>query len=151
VNAIEELLDIEAIKNIRVMYSHYFDGHEMDKLVELFTEDAVCEFGPKYGGDWVGRETMRENFQHYADGEGPPWSVMHATTNPVVRLTGPDTAEGRCYLIDMSAAEGIENPVILLGIYDDLYRKIDGRWLIERTRIDFLWPNRYILEDRAPK
>jgi hypothetical protein len=38
--------------------------------------------------------------------------------------------------------ETSENPLTLFGIYDDVYRKVDGRWLIARTRIDFLWPRR---------
>lgn len=146
--AIEELIEIEAIKTLRVLYSHYFDGQEIEKLADLFTEDAICEFGPDYGGDWVGRETIRKNFQDYADREGPPFSVLHATTNPMVQLTGPDTARGRCYLLDLNVAEGAENPLILFGVYDDLYRKVEGRWLFEKTRIDFLWPKRYILPPR---
>ncbi len=27
---------------------------------------------------------------------------------------------------------------------DDAYRKIDGQWFIDRTRIDFLWPRREV-------
>ena len=54
------------------------------------------------------------------------------------------TAHGRWYLLDLRTTEGVENPLILFGIYDDLYHKVDGRWLIHRTRtrIDFLWPKR---------
>ena len=43
---IEELLEIEEIKNPRMLYSHYYDGVEVEKLVDLFTDDAICEFGP---------------------------------------------------------------------------------------------------------
>ncbi len=32
---IEELLEIEAIKKLRICYSHYYDGGETDKLVDL--------------------------------------------------------------------------------------------------------------------
>lgn len=49
--AIEDLIDVEAIKNVRIMYAQYFDGQEMDKLADLFTEDAICEFDAAHGSD----------------------------------------------------------------------------------------------------
>ena len=140
--AIEDLVEIEAIKNVRHLYSHYFDGKEIAALADLFTEDAVCEFGPAYGGDWEGREQIRENFAKYAEQEGPPYGVLHAVTNPWIRLIDAETAHGRWYLLDLNTSEGTENPLILFGIYDDVYNKRDGRWRIHRTRIDFLWPRR---------
>jgi hypothetical protein len=141
-DAMQELLETEAIKKLRVQYSHYFDGQLLDELVDLFTDDAVCEFGPDYGGDWVGKPQIRENFSTYLQNEGPVHGVMHVTTNPLIRIVDENTAHGRWYLLDLRTTEGVENPLILFGIYDDLYTKVDGRWLIHRTRIDFLWPKR---------
>jgi len=148
VTTIQELLDIHEIKNLRNLYSAAFDGKEIENLTALFTADAVCEFGPEYGGNWVGPETIRKNFQSYLDEEELPWSWLHAITNHIVELTGPDTAKGRCYLIDLDVQAGNENPLYHFGVYDDLYKKVDGKWLFYRTRIDFLWPNRYIMEHR---
>ncbi len=141
-NAVEELAEIEAIKRLRIAYSHYFDGQQVDDLVDLFTEDAVCEFGPDYGGDWVGKDAIRANFEQWSQAEGPQYGVMHAVTNPLIRLIDDTTAHGRWYLLDLRTTEGVENPLILFGIYDDVYRKIFGQWRIQRTRIDFLWPKR---------
>jgi hypothetical protein len=146
---IEELLEIEEIKNLRIMYSHYFDGGQIDELAGLFTEDAVCEFTADYGGNWEGRETIRANYARFRV-EGRPFSFMHANTNPWIRLLGPTQANGRWYLLDLTLREGVENPLGLFGIYDDVYRKVDGRWLIARTRIDFLWPNRSFFGYRTP-
>jgi hypothetical protein len=148
VTTIENLIDIHEIKNLRILYSAYFDGQEIDKLMELLTPDVVCEFGPEYGGNWEGHETIRANFLSYMDREGQPWSVMHAITNHIIELTGPDTAKGRCYLLDLNLADGNPDPLFLFGVYDDLYKKVDGNWLIYRTRIDFLWPTRHIMEAR---
>ena len=91
---LEELLEKETIKELRIMYSHYFDGKNIDGLVDLFTDDAVCEFGPNYGGDWVGKEQIRQNFAQYAEGEGAPFAVLHAVTNPWIRLIDESTANG---------------------------------------------------------
>jgi len=49
------LLDIEAIKKLRILYSHLLDTKDLDKLTELFTEDAVCNFGGGRGV-WTGRD-----------------------------------------------------------------------------------------------
>lgn len=141
-DAIEDLVEIEAIKNLRHLYSHYFDGKLLDELVGLFSEDAVCEFGPAFGGDWVGREQIRENFARWAEREGEPYGVLHAVTNPWIRLLDAETAHGRWYLLDLNTSEGAPNPLQLFGIYDDVYKKCDGQWRIHRTRIDFLWPRR---------
>ena len=141
---LEQLVEKEAVKELRIMYSHYFDGKAIDALADLFTEDAVCEFGPDYGGDWVGKAQIHANFATYAEREGPEYGVLHSVTNPWIRLIDETTANGRWYLHDLRTTEGIENPLILYGIYDDLYKKVDGRWLIHRTRIDFLWPKRQV-------
>ena len=141
---LEELLETENIKQLRIKYSHYFDGKKIEELSELFTEDAICEFGPDYGGDWIGRDSIRENFQRYADGEGPPYGVLHAVTNPLIEIKSETIAHGRWYLHDLMTQEGQKNTQILYGIYDDVYKKVFGRWLIYRTRIDFLWPKRKV-------
>jgi len=146
--AIEDLVEIEAIKNVRNLYSHYYDGQKVDELVDLFTEDAVCEFGPMFGGDWVGREAIRKNFDKWIRREGQPYGVLHALTNPWIRLIDAETAHGRWYLLDLRTSEGVENPLILFGIYDDVYRKQNECWRIHRTRIDFLWPRRDVSPPR---
>ena len=145
---IEELLAVEAIRKLRVLYSHYFDGKRFDELVDLFSDDAVCEFGPSSGGDWVGKQQIRERFAVFARREGVEYGVLHAVTNHNVTLIDAQTAHGRAYLLDLRTTEGVENPLILFGIYDEVYRKVDGAWKIHRTRIDFLWPKR---EYRGPR
>ncbi len=140
---IEELLEIEAIKQMRYQYSHFYDGNRLDDLVDLFTDDAVCEYGPNFGGDWVGKEQIRARYDAFLHGSGRDvHSQMHAVTNPWIRLLGENEAAGRWYQLNLNVAEGAENPLTLFGIYDDVYRKVDDEWKIHRTRIDFLWPRR---------
>ena len=140
---LEELLEIEEIKNTRHLYSHYYDGNMLDELVSLFTDDAICEFGPAFGGNWVGKDQIRDNYHEYLYDSGRAvHSQMHAVTNPWIRLLGPDEANGRWYQLNLNVAEGAENPLTLFGIYDDVYKKVGDQWKIHRTRIDFLWPRR---------
>ena len=94
---VEELLEREAIKEVRILYSHYFDGNEPEKLAALFTEDAVCEFDEAHGGKWEGRADIYAKFAAYKAEN--PYSFLHCTTNPLIRILGPDKANARWYLI----------------------------------------------------
>jgi hypothetical protein len=144
---VEELLEIEAIRKLRVLYSYYLDAGELDSLVDLFAEDAVCEFGPY--GVWQGKKTIRDNYEVV---ERPlidkgPFQTLHANTNHWVELTGPDAALGRVYLIDLSMGDPEKNPLIWLGVYDEAYRKIGGAWKIQRSSLQFMWPQRHLTAD----
>lgn len=144
---IQEYLEIEAIKKLRSLYSHYFDGLEIDKLAMLFTEDAVCEFGPPLSyGNWRGRDEIREKYRAVPPPGIPPFSYMHAITNAWVELTGPDSATGRWYLLDLVLTDKLgppgsepAPPVSLVGVYNDRYKKVNGDWFIHWTRIDHIW------------
>ena len=35
-NALEELVEVAAIKKLRIQYSHYFDGQEVDAPADLW-------------------------------------------------------------------------------------------------------------------
>ena len=136
---LEEHLEIEAIKQLRVLYSHLFDSHRTDEMAMIFTEDAVCEFSDDLPyGDWVGREEIRKQYKEVASHSTKPFSYMHATTNGWVELTGPDSATGSWFLLDLGMGDN-PNPVGLIGVYNDVYKKVDGEWFIHRTRIDHIW------------
>ena len=55
---IDELLAIEEIRNLRLEFSACFDHQDLDALVALFTDDAICDFGSY--GVWNGRDTIRD-------------------------------------------------------------------------------------------
>ncbi len=147
---IDELLAIEEIKRLRIGYTVHCDAHDFDALAALFTEDAVCEFGEAFGGDWVGRSDIRANYEREMRKAGSPFDTLHVVTNPWIELTGEDSAKGRWYLIDLMVRQdgaiktrgGSANPLLFLAIYEDRYRKVDGSWRISRTRLHFLWPEK---------
>jgi hypothetical protein len=145
---LELLVETEKIKKLRVLYSHYFDSNDLDKLADLFTDDCICEFGPH--GTWTGKQQLRSNYEAVSKDldklKTGSYPYLHVTTNHWVELTGPDTAEGRCYLIDwVTQFTANLGPLQLLGIFDDEYKKVNGAWKIHRTRIDFLWPDRHVV------
>jgi hypothetical protein len=144
IRRLRELLEIEEIRKLGLLYSQLQDHGQLDRLAAIFTADAVCEFGPY--GEWHGRDTIRANYaQVRIDFGGQPFFALHANAHHWVELTGPDQAVGRRYLLDMLTTRGpTENPLLWLGIYDEAYRKEDGCWKIARCSLQFLWPERHL-------
>ncbi|MED5597272.1 nuclear transport factor 2 family protein [Janthinobacterium sp. P210006] len=141
---VQTLLDLEAIKNLRIRYSHLLDSNRIAELAELFAPDAVCNAGL---GEWRGRNAIRAGLQRafddYDTERHGSYPFLHAVTNHWVELLDADTAQGRCYLIDLHTRQPEQrDPWILLGAYADEYRRIDGRWQISRSQLDIVWPAR---------
>ena len=145
ITVLRRMIEVDAIKRTRLLYSHLMDTKRLDDLADIFTEDAVCEFGPF--GSWHGRETIRQNY-HAVEKDLEIFFAMHGTCDHLVELTSDDTAVGRAYLFEPNTTKsGKENPFIYLGVYDDEYRKVDGNWLIARCTLQFLWPERHLSGD----
>ena len=146
IKKLRELLEVEAIRKVRVLYSQLLDGGEIDALAAIFTKDALCEFGPY--GEWQGRETIRANYQQvFREQIKYIFGSLHNTGNHWVELTSPSAAVGRIYLIDaLTHTDPAANPIEWFGVYDDAYEKIDGAWLIKRMSLQFLWPQRQLTE-----
>lgn len=143
---LQELNDLEDIRNLRLDYTHHFDGGDLDALLDLYTEDAVTDFGVM--GVWSGKAEMRAGWLPYFEARaGAPRYTYgrHAVTNPRIEIDGDD-AVADWFLIDISYFERHstvprENPVVLYGTYVDLCKRIDGVWKLTRTTLHFQWPN----------
>ena len=106
---LRELLEIEEIKRTRLLYTHLMDAKRLDDLANIFTEDAVCEFGPF--GSWSGRDVIRKNY-HAVEKDLDNFYAMHGTCDHLVELTSPDTARGRAYLFEpVTEKSADENPL----------------------------------------
>ena len=147
VRRLRELLEIEEIRKLGLLYSQLQDHGYLDRLLEIFTADALCQFGPY--GEWRGVEEMRVNYAKVKqDMGGEAFAALHANSHHWVELTGPTTAVGRRYLLDLVLARpASEHPFLWLGLYDEEYRKEGGRWKIARTTLQFLWPERHLSGD----
>lgn len=148
---IENLLSIEEIKNVRLAYAAHYDNQRLDALMDLFCDDAVCDFGPEWGS-WAGHGEIRKNYAVAMNMTGGPFDSLHVVTNPWITLSGPTTAHGRWYLLDLltrqkpvtelATRSGHDNPLLYLAIYEDDYRKVGDTWKFARCKLHFLWPER---------
>lgn len=142
--ATQRLLDREEIRDLRTLYAHHLDSNNIQALDQVFSIDAVVEVtvGKMDGIDAI-RAGLTDAFKLYDRDEQGSYPFMHAITNHWIKLTGPDTAEGLCYLIDFETASKPDpNPLLLLGLYADEYKRINGEWRITRTRLEVVWPDR---------
>lgn len=141
---LKALLDREEIRNLRTLYAHHLDSNTIDALDEVFSADAVVEVavGKMTGIDAI-RSGLNDAFKLFDRDRQGSYPFLHAIANHWIKLTGPDTAQGRCYLIDFETASKPDpNPLLLLGLYADTYQRIDGEWRITHTRLEVVWPER---------
>lgn len=140
---LQTLLEIEEIKNLRLRYAQYLDGNRIDEMHEVFTKDATVKVtvGQMNGLDEI-KMGLKQAYKDFdRDGRGF-YPFMHATVNHNVRLLGTNEARGTCYLIDFETASKVDpNPLLLLGLYSDIYRREDGKWRISSSVLDVTWPN----------
>lgn len=156
---LEDFLAAEEIKNVRYAYAAHLDAQNIDAMVGLFAEDAMCDFGEEWGV-WKGRDAIRTNYLAVMGQIGSPFDALHCFTNPWITITSSTTAHGRWYLIDLLTRQkpvtelatrgGHENPLLYLGIYEDDYVKVDGSWKFAYCKLHFLWPERTHTELRHP-
>lgn len=143
---LEQLNDLEQIRDLRRKYSHFYDGQDIDGLCTLFAEGAVCRWDAKHGGSWHGKEAIRHKYLEYFAKYPGYFSVLHAVTNHVVTLKSHREASGRCFLLDYNFLKTERpSPLGTVGVYDDVYVKEDGVWKFQKVSLDFLWPQRAIL------
>ena len=140
----QDLIDREEIRNLRILYAHHLDSNNIQALDEVFSTDAVMEINI---GKMVGLDAIRNGlacaFELFDRENRGRYPFMHVIANHWIKLTGPDTAEGRCYLVDFETApKPYSNQLSLLGVYADEYALLQGRWRITRTRLEMVWPRR---------
>lgn len=141
---LEELSDREDIRDLRLDYAHHFDGGNLEALLGLYVDDAVCDFGGF--GYWNGKEEMRHGWAPYFTGTAvsePFPRGRHVVTNPQISIDG-DEAQGTWHLTDITYTDRVsgrvlEHPVVLYGTYEDHYRRVDGTWRIISTTLHIHW------------
>lgn len=132
---IQTLLDIEEIKQLRYSFAWCLETSQPDTLADLFTTDGIIDVGP--WGRMDGQDAIRRGYGRSYSGM-PTFTAMHAVTNPRIRVTGDD-ATGTWYLLDLSLRDANVNPLEIVGIYDEIYRRTPDSWRIAHLTLRFLW------------
>jgi hypothetical protein len=128
-NSLQDLLDIEAIRCLKARYCLLLDAHEWDLYRELFAEDAQISTD---SGSYSGAEAFVDHLRmRYSDRAASAQAAsVHTVIMPIIRLTGPDSAQG---MWTLSTRGGV-------GHYEEEYRRLDGAWRIAKMSQTWILP-----------
>jgi hypothetical protein len=133
---VQELRDIEAIKQLRAQYVRLVDTKQWDAWRELLTEDFRLDSS---GRVHEGRDAVVAMVSGALDAA----STVHHCFTPEITITGPDEATGVWAMEDVVRIESGETPIAFHGYghYHDTYVRTDRGWRFKqsvqtRLRID---------------
>ena len=144
---INELSDIDQIRDLKARYCRFADAKQWQSVAELFTEDAVMRFH-NVDGSLANEVSVAEFARTIGDRVGAGQPVHHVFSHEI-KFTSETTAEGLWAMEDLIFHDRDahpEAPFALMqgfGHYHDTYLKADGVWRISgssltRLRIDFV-------------
>ena len=132
-----DLTDKQAIRDLQSEYSFAIDAGEYDRLDDVFTPDAVADYGR--AGFVEGVAAIKDTCRGALD---PLDAAQHLNSNHIAHIDG-DTATASCYLhvhqhrTDTPGGDHLE----MGGRYDDELVRTDDGWRIARRKLTILWSN----------
>lgn len=128
---IDELESRAALRDLVTDYCRGFDGHDWEKFIAIWHENAVWEIGPPFG-TFEGHAGIREAVM---DVLYPVWrETHHLTSNLKLEFDGPDLARGVCDVDCMGATKDAIVQMISATYSDDFERRA-GVWKIARRKV----------------
>jgi hypothetical protein len=122
--------DVAAIVALKHAYFRLLDTKAFEDLGELLTEDAASAF--ESGRlSFEGRRSIVDFLERSLGDRGIV--TMHTGHHPEIVFTGPSSARGTWYLEDRVIVDAQDFELHGTALYEDEYRKEDGRWRISRT------------------
>ncbi len=139
---IQNLLDREEIRALRLRYSQLLDGGQAEKMDEVFTADAEVKVtvGSMKGLSEI-KQSLKDAYHTFDTKNRAHFPFVHAVTNHDITLIDENNASGSCYLLDfVTDRDQSQHPFLLLGHYVDQYVRVNGEWRISHSELDVLWP-----------
>lgn len=127
---------IQAITVLRAEYCYYADTGDYQKEGTLFTDDAVCDFGPF--GLYEGKAAITKFFQDLPSGMD---MTMHMVHNQKVQVNG-DTATGEWYY-EVPYTTVANQAGWIAGKYIEQYVKVGAEWKFKKIVADWYWNTPY--------
>lgn len=116
------------------------DAERIERIVALYTEDAVWEgVGAYYDGQFgrsVGREAIRRHFQGFWGERRDPALVLnvHYLTTEHVTVEGEEATGHWVHMQPWIFSDG--HSLLRSSRLWNRFRRVEGRWLISRTRTE---------------
>lgn len=127
---LQDLVEIEAIKQLKYAYMRCVDKKLWDEMTTLFVPEATCSYSAGHY-TYEGRDAIVAWLRKGMD--KPGFHSTHSVHHPEIRLTGPTEATGVWKLEDYVLDTDYDIVISGAAFYEDRYVKRDGRWLILHT------------------
>ena len=135
---VQRAIDRIMIGELIQIYGSHYDEGRMDEFDRLFTDDAVLDFSPDPGYfpvPLIGKAMISEHMGARNAEVAAVAQRRHLTTNTIFEHIDDDTARTESFLTVLSVAHGSNQPIVnATGMYRDVFRKVDGRWLFAERR-----------------
>ena len=136
--SVQQLLDIEAIKQLKARYCRFVDLKQWDRLAELFT--------PETRFDGLGSAPPGSDVIAFVAGISARLAhviSIHHCHMPEIVFTGPDEARGIWAMMDYLEFPESQRPkeapdsrgFIGYGHYEEIYRRYGNAWKIHYLRL----------------
>lgn len=136
---VQILEDKEAIRDLKAIYAEICDDkYNPDRMMPLFTEDALWDGGPKLGR-YEGKKAIREFFTGVS---GSIIFAVHYFIQPTRLVVKGNTATGSWYMW-MAGTMGNGKAGWLAGTEDEVYMKVNGKWLFKEIKLNLLFATPY--------
>ena len=142
-----DLAELERIRQLKYRYLRCVDLKLWDEIGEVFTPDAVADYGtPAMGKPLL--LTCRDAIVAFLrDNMGPGIISLHAAGQPEIEIDG-DTAAGIWRFTDTVIATEFKVVIAGAAFYEDSYaRGADGEWRISRTGYTRIYESSMSLDD----
>jgi uncharacterized protein (TIGR02246 family) len=134
---LQRLLDIQEIEQLKARYFRALDTKAWDAFGDVFAPDAVLEV-PEAAMVSEGRAAIVAGVSAALVGT----TTVHHGHMPEIELTGRDTARGVWAMADYvewpPGPDGARVGLQGYGHYHEEYTRRDGRWRIQRSRLERL-------------
>ncbi|KUI14856.1 hypothetical protein AU191_14135 [Mycolicibacterium acapulense] len=136
---LDALIAKDEIRDLVLNYCRAMDRGDVALAESLYEKGAHDEHG------FNATNTAEEFIDSIGDLLGGLATLQHNVTNHLIRITGPDTAEGEAYVVAYHRAEraGVGYVLITGGRYLDRYSKREDRWKFAHRKCVADWTHEF--------
>jgi 3-phenylpropionate/cinnamic acid dioxygenase small subunit len=128
--ALQQLLDKDAIKDTLYDYAYYLDMNYTEELAQLFTDDCYIAYGPGFGAEGI--DAYRETLQ----GVGTFFTgTSHHVSNIKIDFEDENTARVRSVLLAWHRYQRERADGYVLGQYHDVMVRTPEGWRFNRREL----------------
>jgi SnoaL-like domain len=125
-------LDRQAVEELVYKYCYYFDRNQPQELSELFSIDAVVDYGPE-----ISNLTSRKQiFEMVSKGLAETFlATSHHISNFMITSQSNSSATSTSYVYAWHKYRSKEEIGHLWGGYEHEFIKIEGKWFIKNLKL----------------